>query len=1027
MKKLLVVVAAFIGLASIGIVPVSAAADPAGAIVNIDACNAHTIAANDDGSSDRVDLPFSVNFYGTSYEHLWVNNNGNVTFTGPLSTFTPFGLIGAGTPIIAPFFADVDTRGAGSGLTRYGYGQTSYEGHNAFCVNWVNVGYYSGGTDKLNSFQLLIVSRPDLGQGAFDTVFNYDKIQWETGSASGGSGGLGGSSARAGFASGSSTSGASLEIQGSGRNGAFLDSAPDGLIHHHDGATSVNGRYIYAIRNGKPVENNVYVAMGDSYQSGEGDFANYEAGTDQDSDLCHRSPNAYPHQLVKTGAVNLTLDFVACSGAEIPDLSTRTVSATRPPWTEGAQLDHLNEHTRLVTIGIGGNDTGFKTVLTKCVQNSILTIYTNNCTIDQGKDVAGRLDSLDHGAINDKLRVLYRTIRKQAPYARVIVVSYPRFFNSEPAVFFGRCNFVGNADQQWLNNAVIEADGSIGVTAVQSGFDYLNMANGFDGHEACDPNPWINGIRVFGRNFSGPVAPESFHPNPSGHTQIAGYLAGLIGKPIQPTFVINQGQTLSRTLLVSGTSIHVSAAWPGSDVVTSLISPSGVRFDRTNLRGATHENGATFENWDIDSPEQGTWTIESYGAQIADGGEGVKLDADVTPQPNLRPTAAFATTGAGPSYRFSAARSVDSDGSIVQYRWIFDDGTSANGPQVDHTFPTGTESRATLQVTDNGGLSDFATSKTMLGDGGTYVGATMQLTNNVKITGALHVAGDFSCNATGVVTGDLVVTGQVTLTNNCVIGGSVYAGGKVTLTSTPKVSGSVIAGGDISTQSTAKIGKDAITAGAFNSNDGKTVAQLKAAGALGGDAYPGSAVPAVAGDLPAQTTPGDYPTSQTLSWTQLMNQTAQANNAPSWSQGLTSRPGCTMASWGSSVNGSTVSISGNTLIDATGSGCATVNLQAMTVKLSGDLTIYANGFSTINGTSFASADGAVHRVNLVTKGPRGCSTSGNVSLSSNTTVSSSRLSIDAAGKLTIDGTVDLNGKVTAGCFTGSGIGLVGAR
>jgi hypothetical protein len=67
---------------------------------------------------------------------------------------------------------------------------------------------------------------------------------------------------------------------------------------------------------------------------------------------------------------------------------------------------------------------------------------------------------------------------------------------------------------------------------------------------------------------------------------------------------------------------------------------------------------------------------------------------------------------------------------------------------------------------------------------------------------------------------------------------------------------------------------------------------------------------------------------------------------------------------------------------------------------------------------------APHRVNLVTKGPRGCSASGNVSLSSNTIVSSSRLSVDAGGKLKIDGTVDVNGKVAAGCFAGSGVGLI---
>jgi len=40
-----------------------------------------------------------------------------------LSQFTPNGLnTGVGQPIIAPYFADVDTRGAGSGLVTYGAG-----------------------------------------------------------------------------------------------------------------------------------------------------------------------------------------------------------------------------------------------------------------------------------------------------------------------------------------------------------------------------------------------------------------------------------------------------------------------------------------------------------------------------------------------------------------------------------------------------------------------------------------------------------------------------------------------------------------------------------------------------------------------------------------------------------------------------------------------------------------------------------------------------------------------------------------
>ncbi len=52
-----------------------------------------------------------LKFYGSNYNGLYVNNNGNVTFGSALSTFTP-GTIGAGSSlkIIAPFWADVDTR-----------------------------------------------------------------------------------------------------------------------------------------------------------------------------------------------------------------------------------------------------------------------------------------------------------------------------------------------------------------------------------------------------------------------------------------------------------------------------------------------------------------------------------------------------------------------------------------------------------------------------------------------------------------------------------------------------------------------------------------------------------------------------------------------------------------------------------------------------------------------------------------------------------------------------------------------------
>src|SRR5690349_5200727 len=40
---------------------------------------------NDDGTVSSVPLGFDINFFGTSYGTAYVNNNGNITFDGPLA------------------------------------------------------------------------------------------------------------------------------------------------------------------------------------------------------------------------------------------------------------------------------------------------------------------------------------------------------------------------------------------------------------------------------------------------------------------------------------------------------------------------------------------------------------------------------------------------------------------------------------------------------------------------------------------------------------------------------------------------------------------------------------------------------------------------------------------------------------------------------------------------------------------------------------------------------------------------------
>ncbi len=239
----------FKNIAAGTLLAITLAASPAmaGAVYDDNLYTANTLAANDDLSTGRVDIGFNINFYGSNFSQLYVNNNGNVTFNSALSTFTPFSLLSTSTPMLAPFFADVDTRNAISGLTQYG--QATVNGRQTFGVNWLNVGYFSSQADKTNSFQLIVTDRSDTGAGNFDFQFNYDNVSWETGSASNGVNGFGGASARAGWSNGTTNS---FELAGSAVNGALLNSGSNALISNQLNS-NVAGQYNFSVRNGNVI------------------------------------------------------------------------------------------------------------------------------------------------------------------------------------------------------------------------------------------------------------------------------------------------------------------------------------------------------------------------------------------------------------------------------------------------------------------------------------------------------------------------------------------------------------------------------------------------------------------------------------------------------------------------------------------------------------------------------------------------------------------------------------------------------
>jgi VCBS repeat-containing protein len=217
----------------------------------------NTLAANDDGSTGAINIDSvfgstGLNFFGHTFHSLFVNNNGNVTFAAPTSQFTPSQITaGLNNPIIAPFWADVDTRGGaatptpggnstGSNLVYYDLDTVNH----VLTVTWDDVGFFSAHTAPLNAFQLQLIG---LGNGDFDIVFRYEDLNWTTGDVSGGA------AARAGYSAGDGVTSHSFELPQSGNADQIL------ALESTTGNTNIAGVDVFQVQSGNvttaPVSN----------------------------------------------------------------------------------------------------------------------------------------------------------------------------------------------------------------------------------------------------------------------------------------------------------------------------------------------------------------------------------------------------------------------------------------------------------------------------------------------------------------------------------------------------------------------------------------------------------------------------------------------------------------------------------------------------------------------------------------------------------------------------------------------------
>jgi hypothetical protein len=256
-----------------------------------------------------------------------------------------------------------------------------------------------------------------------------------------------------------------------------------------------------------------YVALGDSYTSGP--LIPSQTGSPSG---CLRSTSDYPALTAAAiGASSFT--NVSCSGATTLDMngSQSVTGGTNPP-----QFSALSAGTSVVTLGIGGNDLGFISIIETCATESLTNPFGSPC-----KDhyTAGGTDQLAQAiqALAPTIGVLLRQIHTLAPGARVFVVGYPDIL---PNTGSGCWPIVPVAfgDVPYLRGVENELNTMLANQAAANGATFVNTYADSIGHDVCQlpGTKWLEGLLP-----TSPAVP--FHPNQLGEQHMAAQVIAAIG------------------------------------------------------------------------------------------------------------------------------------------------------------------------------------------------------------------------------------------------------------------------------------------------------------------------------------------------------------------------------------------------------------------------------------------------------------------------------------------------------------------
>ncbi|MGH7157321.1 MAG: SGNH/GDSL hydrolase family protein [Candidatus Saccharimonadales bacterium] len=313
----------------------------------------------------------------------------------------------------------------------------------------------------------------------------------------------------------------------------------------------------FIIGNGDTTNQIDYLALGDSYISGEGAF-DYVAGTDTSTNKCHLSYLSYPlliGQDLGYGAYH----SVACAGAKTEDITNtsayyesqadRIDKATRALWDKNGQstlaltsflpgyIDQMDFVTtyqpKAITMSLGGNNMGFSSILKSCVDpRDLQTCYSTY------EDRLELVRLINHQVFPRLVQTYQQLKAAGAPDMRIYVIGYPQI--AKPG---GDCAInvhLNNDELVFAQQLISYLDQVISSAAAKAGVYYTDTRDALNGHRLCEADLGqiaMNGLTAGNDtpiNGSGPIGDESYHPNPLGYQLLEDKVLAVINNLTSP-------------------------------------------------------------------------------------------------------------------------------------------------------------------------------------------------------------------------------------------------------------------------------------------------------------------------------------------------------------------------------------------------------------------------------------------------------------------------------------------------------------